>query len=277
MQPRVPTRSHSGKNHDPNHRRLQPEGRKTTSVINLAAGLARARPEARVLLIDIDPQANATAVFCGVSFAAGPRQSNVPTIYEVLLNQAPAVRAVRPVELAAANGEAAPSLDVLPAHLDLASAELELVNLFERERRLRRALRPLREQYDFVVIDCPPSLGLLTVNGLMAADEVLIPVDPGVFPLIGLNLLQKTIAMVQQANPRLTILGVLPTLVDRTALAHDTLEELRHTFGSQVLPPIPRRVAIGEAHAAGQDIFAYDPRSDGAAAYNKLIQEVLRG
>src|SRR5690606_8939432 len=132
-------------------------------------------------------------------------------------------------------------------------AELELVSAFERERQLQQALAPILEYYQFVVIDCPPSLGLLTVNALMAATEVLIPVDPGLFPIIGLNLLQKTINMVRRANPRLQVLGVVPTLLDRTALARDTQEELAASFGGRLLPSIPRRVAIGEAHAAGQD------------------------
>jgi chromosome partitioning protein len=164
----------------------------------------------------------------------------------------------------------------LPSHLDLASAELELVNVFERERRLRRALEPIVADYDYMVIDCPPSLGLLTLNALMAATEVLVPVDPGLFPLIGLNLLRKTIDMVRQANPALRVLGVVPTLVDRTALARDTQNELTSAFGDRLLPAIPRRVAIGEAHTAGLDIFAYDSNNEGAQAYAELFKEIIR-
>ncbi|MDX1663317.1 MAG: ParA family protein [Candidatus Promineifilaceae bacterium] len=251
---------------------------KTTTAINVAAGLARmltARgDERRVLLVDADPQANATAVFLGVPFAAGPRQPGQGTMYEVVLGEMEARAAVREAQLSP-GAEGPVSLDILPAHLDLASAELELVNAFERERQLQAALEPLLDDYAFVVVDCPPSLGLLTVNALMAATEVLIPVDPGLFPLIGLNLLQKTIAMVRRANPRLQILGVVPTLLDRTALARDTSEELEEAFGARLLPPIPRRVAVGEAHAAGQDIFAYDAANDGAAAYGALIKEIV--
>jgi chromosome partitioning protein len=245
---------------------------KTTTAINLAAGLARHDAANRVLLVDVDPQANATAVFLGVPYAAGPRQNS--TVYEVILGQATAESVVRNVPLAD-NGQEPVSLDVLPSHLDLASAELELVNAFERERQLQQALAPILDRYQFVVIDCPPSLGLLTVNALMAATEVLIPVDPGLFPIIGLNLLQKTISMVRRANPRLQVLGVVPTLLDRTALARDTQEELAESFGGRLLPAIPRRVAIGEAHAAGQDVFAYDARSDGAEAYAELIREIV--
>ena len=248
---------------------------KTTTAINLAAGLARANPEARILLVDVDPQANSTAVFLGVPAAAGPRRSDAGTIYEVLLGQISAAEARQQIDLSDGSGGKQVSLDIIPSHLDLASAELELVNVFERERQLHQALLPLHDQYRFIVIDCPPSLGLLTVNALMAATEVLIPVDPGLFPLIGLNLLQKTIAMVRQANPALEIVGVVPTLLDRTALARDTREELEAAFGARLLTPIPRRVAIGEAHAAGQDIFTYDPRSDGAEAYAALLEEIM--
>jgi chromosome partitioning protein len=170
---------------------------KTTTAINLAGGLARAGR--RVLLVDADPQANATAVFLGVAAAAGPRDAGRATLHEVLLANLPAAEAVLTATLG--SGDDSPTLDILPSHLDLASAELELVNAFERERQLRQKLAPIVGNYDFVVIDCPPSLGLLTVNALMAATEVIIPVDPGLFPLIGLNLLQRTIDMVRQANP----------------------------------------------------------------------------
>jgi chromosome partitioning protein len=246
---------------------------KTTLGVNLSGGLARLHPNLRVLLVDADPQANATAVYLGIPYAAGPRTPNSVTVYEVVVEQAPARDAIVRVELEA-NGKSA--LDILPAHLDLASAELELVNIFERERRLLRALAPIRDEYDFIIIDCPPSLGLLTINALMAATEVIIPVDPGVFPIIGLNLLKKTIEMVRQANTQLQILGVVPTLQDRTALSRDTHEELTETFGKRLLPAIPRRVAIGEAHAANLDIFAYDPTSDGAKAFVELVEEVIQ-
>lgn len=248
---------------------------KTTTAINLAAGLAR-QDRGRVMLVDIDPQANATAIFLGVPFAAGPRPPEQATIYEVILRQLPAMQVLQSVDLPDTGNGAPTVMHILPSHLDLASAELELVNVFERERQLRQAIEPIRSDYQFIIIDCPPSLGLLTVNALMAATEVLVPVDPGLFPLIGLNLLQRTIDMVRRANPGLEILGVVPTLLDRTALARDTRNELAETFGGRLLPAIPRRVAIGEAHAAGQDVFAYDARSDGAEAYATLVKEIMR-
>jgi chromosome partitioning protein len=248
---------------------------KTTSTINLAAGLAR--QQLRTLLVDMDPQANATAVFLGVPFAAGPRQPDVSTVYELLVSQTPANRALKRIVLRPLPGETKQmTVDILPAHLDLASAELELVNAFERERRLLQALHPIERHYDFIVMDCPPSLGLLTINALMAATEVLIPVDVGVFPVIGLNLLRSTIQMVSRANNQLHISGVIPTLADRTALSRDTQEELASTFGDLLLPSIPRRVAIGEAHAAGVDIFAYDTQGDSRSAYADLVTEVIR-
>jgi chromosome partitioning protein len=244
---------------------------KTTLAINLSSGLVRANPKQRVLLVDADPQANATAVFLGIPFAAGPR-THINTIYEVLVEQLPVNEALQQIPL---EGAAGGTLSILPSHLDLASAELELVNTFERERRLRQALAPIQHQYDYIIIDCPPSLGLLTLNALMAATEVLIPVDPGMFPLIGLSLLHKTIDMVRQSNPSLHILGVVPTLQDRTALARDTVDQLKEAFGDRLLPAIPRRVAIGEAHASGQDIFVYDGNGDSAEAFSALLQEVI--
>jgi chromosome partitioning protein len=249
---------------------------KSTTAINLAAGLARGLGNGRsVLLIDIDPQAATTAVFLGVPFALGPQQC--PVVREVLTGNAQIEEAIQQVHLDARGTMPAATLNVLPAHINLAAAEMELVSAFERERKLRQALVSLQEQYHFVIVDCPPSLGLLTVNALMAASEVLIPVDPGFFPLIGLSLLRQTIEMVrQQSNPPLHIAGVLPVKTNRTVQARDTLQALHKEFGSLVLSPIPERVVISEAHALGKDIFAYDPRSDGAQAYGNLVLEVIR-
>jgi chromosome partitioning protein len=248
---------------------------KSTTAINLAAGLARAVNNGkRILLVDMDPQAAATAVFLGVPFALGPQER--PVVREVLMGETPAEEAIQAVQLDGLGGLPAATLDVLPAHLNLAAAEMELITVFERERKLRQALEPLKERYAFVVVDCPPSLGLLTVNALMAAGEVLIPVDPGFFPLIGLGLLRQTIEMVRQANPALHVVGVLPVKLDRTILAQDTARTLRQEFGALMLSPIPSRVSIGEAHAQGKDILSYAPASDGAQAYGKLILEVLR-
>lgn len=247
---------------------------KTTTAINLAAGLARYGRK-RVLLADLDPQANTSAVFFGTTYVAGPDPGL--TVYDMLLKEADATQVVHSVELAAHERHDLPAatLDILPAHLTLATAEQDLVSIFQRENRLRQALHPIRDSYDVMIIDCPPSLGLLTINALMAATEVLIPIEPGVFPLIGLGLLRQTIDKVGQANPDLRLLGLLPVRLNRTNLATSTVEELTAAFSDLVLSAIPERVVIGEAHAQGQDIFLYAPNSDGAAAYMTLMEEVL--
>jgi chromosome partitioning protein len=211
----------------------------------------------------------------GVSFAAGPRQTGVNTIYEVITDKIVAQQTIQQIELPPLGSATGVKMDILPAHLELAAAELELVSMFERERKLSQAITPIINQYAFIIIDCPPSLGLLTINALMTATEVLIPVDAGFFPLIGLGLLQRTVEMVRGANPKLQIRGIIPSLIDHTALARDTHEQLVAAFGERVLPAIPRRVAIGEAHAASQDIFAYDNKGDAAQAYKELLQEVM--
>jgi chromosome partitioning protein len=248
---------------------------KTTSAVNIAAGLARFSDQ-QVLLVDIDPHANTTSVFFGAPFIAQPDPG--VTMNTILTGQSEAAEAIRKVELQA-NTRAnlvATSLTVLPSHAHLATAEMALVSAFQRENRLREALKPLHEQYAYIIIDCPPNLGLLTINALMAAQEVLIPVEPGYFPLIGLGLLRQTIDTVAAANTGLKIVGVAPVRVNRTNLAASTVEELSAAFGALLLPAIPERTAIGEAHANGQDIFSYAPDSDSAEAYKALVQEVIK-
>ena len=249
---------------------------KTTSAINVAAGLARSLPGGRgVLLVDCDAQANATAVLLGLKFAAGSHDE--PTVYEVLMGHAPAAAAVRSVSLAARGALPAATLDVLPSHLRLAVAELELVAEFQREGRLRDALAPLRDTYEYIIIDSPPALGLLTMNVLMAATEVIIPVDPGFLPLIGIGYLQHTIEKVRRGNPGLRISGVLPTLDANTALARSGRAALLQQFERLVLPAIPRRTAIAEALAANKDVFAYESLAHaGAAAYALVVKEIIR-
>lgn len=243
---------------------------KTTTAINLAAGLARAG-RGRVLFIDIDPHANATSVFLGAMFIAQPEPGL--TIYEVIKGSVPAAQAIRPHSLEA-NG-AAITLDILPSHSNLAVAEMELVATFQRENRLRTALTPIVNHYRYIIIDCPPNLGLLTINALMAATEILIPVEPGYFPLIGLGLLRKTIETITAANPALRVMGVVPVRVNRTNLANSTVQELSAAFGALLLPAIPERTAIGEAHAQGKDIFQHAGSSDSAVAFNLLIEEII--
>jgi chromosome partitioning protein len=256
---------------------------KSTCSINLAAGLARGVAGAsaeRVLLVDIDPQANTTAVFLSPKFTLGPMEEAV-TAYEVLVHQTPPEQAIRAVALPANEraGYAAASLDLLPAHIRLARAELDLLGVLRREDRLAAALRKISGNYDYIIIDCPPSLGILTLNALMAAQEVLIPVEPGYFPLIGIGLLQQTVDDVAQIND-LRISGVIPTMQDRTVESRETLEALQQMFGRRVLPGIPDRVAIRNAHAAQMDIFGYATdvvSREAAESFRALIQEVSRG
>jgi len=248
---------------------------KTTCAINIAFGWARMRGADKVLLVDADPQANATSAALGVPFANGPRRAGVGVLYEVLLERLKASEVVQTVEVEANSHYSATALDVLPAHLQLAEAEAQLMGEFHREYKLKTALAEIQERYEVIIIDCPPSLGVLTMNALLAANEVIIPVDPGVFPLVGIRYLHSTIGKIQRVNEALHITGVLPTMIDRTVLARETLAQLGNSFGEQVLPYVPRRVAIGEANAAGADILGFEPDGDSAQAFIRVIQEVM--
>jgi chromosome partitioning protein len=203
------------------------------------------------------------------------------TAYEVLVNQAHPKEAIKTVELEANGrvGFAAASMDLLPSHIRLARAELDLLGVLRREDRLAAALRRAEGAYDTIIIDCPPSLGILTLNALMAAHEVLIPVEPGYFPLIGIGLLQQTIDDVAQIND-LKLAGVIPTMQDRTIESRETMDVLQQMFGERVLPSIPDRVAIRNAHTSQMDIFGYatDAASkDAVNAFVALVQEVRNG
>ena len=248
---------------------------KTTCAINIAYGWARMRGAGKVLIVDSDPQANATSVVLSIPFANGPRRAGVGVLYEVLLDRIKASEVIQTVEVEANSSHPATSLDILPAHLQLAEAESQLMGEFHREYKLKTALAEIQDRYEVVIIDCPPSLGVLTMNALLAANEVIIPVEPGVFPLVGIQYLHSTIGKIQRVNQELRITGVLPTMVDRTVLARETRERLVQSFGDAVLPGIPRRVVIGEAHAAGKDIFGYEPNGEMAQAFTEVIQEVM--
>lgn len=254
---------------------------KTTSAINVACGAARYLGRDRVLVIDIDPQANATHTLLGIEMAAGPRRVGVHTVREVLLEEVSAADAIRVVELDAASGTTyqlnASNIHVLPSHLELATIEAMLTTQFRSEYRLQKAMTDLNGRYDAIIIDCPPSLGNLTLNALLYCDGVIIPVSPGEFSLVGLGLLQSTIAQAQEANPRLHIAGILPNMTNNTRLSKETVEALAAHFGDRILPSVPSRVAIGEAHSSGGDIFAYAPETDGAAAYYDAIRGMFDG
>lgn len=250
---------------------------KSTLAVNLAGAMARGIANGsgeppRVLLVDADPQANTSAVFLTAQFTLGPLE-NINTTYEVIVHEASANSAIRRVELPEYGPYPAAQLSLLPAHIRLAKAELELIGILRREDRLASALQNVRDDFDVVIIDCPPSLGMLTLNSLMAADRVIIPVEPGYFPLIGLGLLRDTINDIARIN-NLQILGIVPTMINRTIEARETTEALEQMFGNKILPAIPNRVAIRNAHAAQTDIFGFDT-GDSAEAFAILAREVL--
>ena len=236
---------------------------KTTTAVNLGAYLAAAGR--RILLVDVDPQANATSSL-GVD-----RKGLAHSIYDVLLNGVPAERAILLTKQM--------RLDLLPSVPALAGAEVELVGMMAREQRLARALEPVLDHYDYVFLDCPPSLGLLTINALAAArDGVLIPVQCEYLALEGLSHLLKTIYLARDnVNPRLTIAGVVLTMFDaRTNLSKQVVDEVRRYFPAYVFQTvIPRNIRLGEAPSYGETILNYAPDSAGALAYQALAQELL--
>jgi len=235
---------------------------KTTTAINLSASLAAA--ERSVLVIDIDPQANASSGL-GV---LGNEEPN--TIYEAILGDSTLREATRK--------EVLPFLDLVPSANRLNGAEVELVPMMSRETRLKRELQTVRDDYDFIVIDCPPSLGLLTINTLTAADSVLIPIQCEYYALEGLTQLSHTIELVQQnLNPLLEIEGVLLTMYDkRLNLANQVADEARRYFGAKVYDSvIPRNVKLSESPSFAKPILYYDAQSSGAESYMDLAREVI--
>jgi chromosome partitioning protein len=236
---------------------------KTTTAVNLAASLAAA--EQRILLVDGDPQGNATS---GIGLS---KEQIHATSYEVLLGSTPAAQAiVAEVQFK--------SLDVLPATPDLAGAEVELVDREGRERRMREALATVRDRYDYVLIDCPPSLGLITVNMLAAADALLIPLQCEYYALEGLSQLLNTVHLVQRGiNETLAIDGVLLTMYDaRLNLSRQVAADAREYFGEKVFENvIPRNIRLAEAPSFGKPIILYDVASVGAQAYMSVARELL--
>jgi chromosome partitioning protein len=237
---------------------------KTTTTVNLAASLAVA--ERRVLVIDFDPQGNASS-------ALGVDRSSVEpgkTIYHALIGQIPLSQVVRPTELEC--------LFVAPATSDLAGAEIELVGAFARESKLKAAIAEVRAQYDYVLLDCPPSLGLLTINALTAADSFLVPLQCEYFALEGLTQLLHTVGLIRASlNPALTEEGIVLTMFDgRNNLANEVVKEVRTHFSGKVFDTvIPRNVRLSECSSFGKPVLLYDIDSKGCLAYLNLAKEVL--
>lgn len=235
---------------------------KTTTSINLAASLAVA--EKKVLLIDLDPQGNATSGI-GVS-----RQGLPGSVYDLLIGRKELSEIVVPMEI--------PSLSILPANIDLVGAEIELVGMDGREQILKERLKGAVDLYDFIVIDCPPSLGLLTLNALTAADSLLIPMQCEYYAMEGLTQLMNTFELVRRSlNPSLQVEGVLLTMFDgRNNLNNQVQEEIRSHFGDRVFKStIPRNITLAEAPSHGKPAVFYDAVSKGAQAYLALAKEVL--
>lgn len=235
---------------------------KTTTAVNLSSALAL--DGRRVLLIDMDPQANST------SSILGRVAEDQLTVYEVLYDRNMIDDAIRPTEIN--------NLYLIPSGIDLAGAEIELVSAISRESRLKKALQKIKEKFDFLLIDCPPSLGLLTLNSLTASDFIIVPVQCEYFALEGLGKLIETYDLVKDnLNTELEILGVLLTMYDkRTRLSEEVAEEIRKYFGGRVFKTvIPRSVRLSEAPGFSKPIQIYAPASNGAKAYNELAKEVV--
>ncbi|MBQ9988251.1 MAG: ParA family protein [Clostridia bacterium] len=235
---------------------------KTTTSINLSACLAEQGK--RVLLVDIDPQGNSTS---GLGLE---KEGDMLSVYEVMINSEPVENAIIPTKVQ--------GLDILPSKIALVGAEIEMTSMIAREHILRGILQPLRETYDYVIIDCPPSLGLLTLNALTASDNVLVPIQCEYFALEGLSQLIHTVDIVsKRLNPSLAMEGVVLTMYDpRTNLSQQVVAEVKRFFNKHVYDTlIPRNVRLGEAPSFGLPITMYDPQCAGAIAYTQLAKEVI--
>lgn len=245
---------------------------KTTTAINLGASLATKKK--KVLLIDLDPQANLSS---GLGFTQQFDKQNwssedeppYKSIYDVLVNKVP----LSSVFVTTST----PNLFLVPSHLSLAGAEIEMVNMLSRETLLKKAISAMKDDFDYAIIDCPPSLGLLTINALSASDKLIIPIQCEYFALEGLGQLLETTKLIKGINPDLTIGGVILTMYDsRTKLSGSVVGDVQSFFGDTAFKSIvPRNVRLSEAPSHGKTIFQYDEKSTGALAYKKLAQEFI--
>ena len=235
---------------------------KSTTAVNLAASLGQAG--VKVLLIDLDPQGNATS-----GFGLNKNQREL-CVYDALLGDTPLEQIIEPVEIE--------HVFVVPATIQLAGAEIELVSAMSREGRLKAILEPVRKDFEFIIIDCPPSLGLLTINALTAADGLVIPIQCEYYALEGLSKLLDSVRLVKtHLNPDLEVFGVVMTMYDsRTRLAQQVVDEVQDFFEDKVFKTlIPRTVRLSEAPSFGQPVTLYDPHGKGADAYRSLAKEVM--
>jgi chromosome partitioning protein len=235
---------------------------KTTSAVNLAAGLAVL--EKKTLLVDLDPQGNAT------SGAGLDKEKLQIQAYDALIGNAPLSETIMPT--------ATDNLWCVPSNINLTGAEIELVHEFAREHKLREAMEPIKDHYDYIIIDCPPSLGLLTVNALTAATDLLVPIQCEYYALEGVSQLLSTIRLIQKnLNPQLNVIGILLTMFDRRVnLSMQVAKEVRHYFKEKVFRTIiPRNIKLAEAPSFGKPIFLYDIRSPGAMSYLNLATEII--
>ena len=237
---------------------------KTTTSINLAAGLSV--EGYRVLLIDADPQTNATQVFIHPEIEIKPEKS----LYNVMLNFAPLATIIRQTRFT--------NLDFVPSHIRLSGVDLELAQAFDnRSARLKNAIDGVRDKYDYVIIDNPPALGLMTINSFVASDRIIVPVSTAFFALSGLVQLQETISMVKQTqlNAQLEIMGILCTYYEKTNVSRDVERQLRAYFQDKIFETkIPKNISLEEAHSNHTHIFDYSPTSAGARAYKSFVKEV---
>lgn len=246
---------------------------KTTTAMNLSASLARKKK--KVLVVDMDPQSNLSS---GLGFTqqfdkdswSSSDEAPYKSIYDVLVNKDP----ISSVFVSTST----PNLFLVPSHLSLAGAEIEMVNMLTRESLLKKALKEMSEDFDYVIVDCPPSLGLLTINSLSAADYLLIPIQCEYFALEGLGQLIETTKLIKGINPRLVIGGVILTMYDsRTKLSENVVNDVKEFFKDTAFSTVvPRNVRLSEAPSYGKTIFQYDNKSTGAKAYKKLASEFVK-